>query len=71
MHAPSSAPERGVARRTWTALREWLEFLNGDTAYQRFVEHRRQHHPDLPIPSRAAFHHMETERRWNGVRRCC
>ena len=57
--------------RAWTALCSWLRWLNGDAAYQHFVTHLRHHHPDQPVPSRAEFFRMETDRRWSGVRRCC
>lgn len=52
-------------------LRRWLEWLNGDVAYERYVEHVRASHPDETPLSRAAFYRREIERRWNGVRRCC
>lgn len=71
MSAPNSAPERGAVQRACAALKAWLRYLNGDDAYQRYIIHQRQHHPDSPLPSRADFHRMETDRRWNGVRRCC
>ena len=71
MRAPSSAPEAGSVARWLGALREWLGFLNGDAAYRGFVAPQRRHHPERPIPSREEFFRMETDRRWNGVRRCC
>ena len=71
MPVPNSPVEGGALRRAWRGLRAWLEWLNGDAAYRSFVHHQRQHHPELPVPSRAAFYRMETDRRWNGVRRCC
>ena len=58
-------------KRLWTAMREWLNFLNGDAAYESFIADQRTNHPERPLPSRAAFYRMETDRRWNGVRRCC
>jgi len=75
MHAHNS-PERAVhddgRARGWRAhLRAWLAFLNGDAAYAGYLAHQRAHHPDTPPLSRAAFHRAETDRRWNGVRRCC
>ena len=60
-----------LLNRMWCATRVWLAWLNGDHAYQCFVQHQRQHHPEQVLPSRAEFFRMETERRWNGVRRCC
>ena len=55
----------------------WLEHhwrrLNGDQAYQRYLAHWQQHHAESePEPlSRKAFFAAETQRKWNGVKRCC
>ncbi len=55
----------------------WLEHhwrrLNGDQAYQRYLAHWQQHHAESePQPlSRKAFFAAETQRKWNGVKRCC
>lgn len=71
MRAPSLRLEYGMMRKILVALRAWLAWLNGDVAYRSFVVHQIQHHPERPVPCRAEFFRMETERRWNGVRRCC
>lgn len=58
--------------RRWLAfLRAWAAWLNGDAAYAHYCAHLGRAHPDEPLPSRAEFHRAETERRWNGIRRCC
>lgn len=47
--------------------------LNGDAAYERYLAHWRQHHAgqdDQPL-SRKAFFAAETQRKWNGIKRCC
>ena len=55
-------------RKCWSMLRR----LSGDNAYERYLEHRRLHHAQEDAPlDRSAFHRLETERRWNNVRRCC
>lgn len=46
---------------------------NGETAYQRYLVHWQQHHADVqqqPL-SRKAFFAAETQRKWNGIKRCC
>ncbi|PPD33825.1 MAG: hypothetical protein CTY19_06600 [Methylomonas sp.] len=46
---------------------------NGETAYQRYLLHWQQHHADghrQPL-SRKAFFAAETQRKWNGIKRCC
>ena len=54
--------------KLWTLLRR----LSGDDAYERYLEHWSLHHTGKVVPlDRATFLHLETERRWNGVKRCC
>jgi uncharacterized short protein YbdD (DUF466 family) len=47
--------------------------LNGDQAYQRYLIHWQQHHAESETQplSRKAFFAAETQRKWNGVKRCC
>ena len=55
-------------RSLWAALRR----VSGDDAYERYLEHRRLYHAqESTLMDRASFLRRETERRWNGVRRCC
>ena len=51
----------------------WLR-LNGDQTYQSYLLHWQSHQHDghqLEPLSRKAFFAAETERKWNGVKRCC
>ncbi len=61
-----------------SGLRQWLvtalqtlRELTGDDAYERYVRHHRHCHVDQPPLDRKAFYLRETERKWNGVKRCC
>lgn len=47
--------------------------LNGEADYQRYLKHWRTHHADLGCEpmTRKAFFAAETQRKWNGVKRCC
>ena len=56
-----------MLKKTWKIIRE----LSGDDAYERYLAHHAQAHPDQPVLSRGAFFKREQERQWNGVRRCC
>lgn len=50
----------------------WLS-LNGDAAYGRYLAHWQTHHAlsgGKPL-SRKDFFAAETQRKWNGVKRCC
>lgn len=47
--------------------------MSGDDAYERYLAHWRERHGQEggePM-SREAFFKQETERKWNGVKRCC
>jgi uncharacterized short protein YbdD (DUF466 family) len=53
-------------------LKFWGD-LNGDTAYACYLAHWHSHHAnneDKPL-SRKAFFAAETQRKWNGIKRCC
>jgi uncharacterized short protein YbdD (DUF466 family) len=55
-------------------LREWWSFarrLAPDDAYERYLEHHRQHHPNVPPLDRRTFYLREQQRKWSGVQRCC
>lgn len=58
-------------------LGHWLKHhwnrLNGDQAYQHYLAHWQQHHAESePQPlSRKAFFAAQTQRKWNGIKRCC
>lgn len=54
-------------RTLWNLVRE----LSGDDAYERYLRHHAETHPDSPPLDRHAFFTHEQERRWNGVNRCC
>ena len=47
--------------------------LNGETAYQRYLDHWHSHHAssDEEPMSRRAFFASETQRKWSGIKRCC
>lgn len=55
------------ARQFWQGL--W-QYFNGDAAYERYLRHWQCHHVGQPL-SRKAFFAAETQRKWNGVKRCC
>jgi len=54
-------------------LRQLFRELNGEAAYDRYLQHWRQHHGEEEGEpwSREEFFRSEQDRRWNGVRRCC
>ncbi|MGR8933415.1 MAG: YbdD/YjiX family protein [Gammaproteobacteria bacterium] len=50
----------------------WKTF-NGDAAYERYLAHWQTHThaaDERPL-DRKAFFAAETQRKWNGVKRCC
>jgi len=54
------------------AIKFW-QYLNGETRYESYLAHWQDHHADTgkPALSRKAFFAAETERKWNGIKRCC
>jgi uncharacterized short protein YbdD (DUF466 family) len=54
-------------RQWWAALRR----LTGDDAYERYLAHHVQHHPETVPMNRADFFRSEQKRKWEGIRRCC
>jgi uncharacterized short protein YbdD (DUF466 family) len=54
-------------RSCWSFVRR----LATDDAYERYLEHHRDHHPDTPPLDRQAFYINEQQRKWTGVQRCC
>lgn len=57
----------------YSLLRQLWRSLNGDTAYERYLLHWQAAHaePDAQPLSRKAFFAAETQRKWNGIKRCC
>ena len=53
--------------RTWRLLRN----ATGDDAYEQYLKHVREKHPDQTPLDRKAFFKDEQRRKWSGVRRCC
>ncbi|NOV29146.1 YbdD/YjiX family protein [Methylomonas sp. ZR1] len=54
------------------SFRSFWRHLNGDAAYERYLRHCHEHHAEQLRPlSRKAFFAAETQRKWNGVKRCC
>lgn len=54
-------------------LKQCWRRLNGDVAYERYLQHWCKHHVGEgaePL-SRKAFFAAETQRKWSGVKRCC
>lgn len=50
---------------------QFIRRLSGDDAYERYLRHHAEAHPDEPVLSAKAFFKREQENQWNGVRRCC
>lgn len=49
------------------------QHLNGETTYQSYLAHWRAQHAESgePAMNRQAFFAAETQRKWNGIKRCC
>jgi uncharacterized short protein YbdD (DUF466 family) len=49
----------------------FIRTLTGDNAYEKYLESHLQAKHDHPPLSKKEFFKQETDRKWNGVRRCC
>jgi uncharacterized short protein YbdD (DUF466 family) len=54
-------------RAIWRGLRTLL----GDDAYERYLRHQRERHPEQASLDRQAFYLAEIDRRWTRINRCC
>lgn len=54
-------------KKLWQMIRR----LSGDDAYERYIEHHQQYHPDTAPLSREAFFKEWQDGKWKGVKRCC
>jgi uncharacterized short protein YbdD (DUF466 family) len=55
--------------RLWRGIRR----VSGDDAYERYLSHHAEHHPDADVPplSREEFFKQWQDNKWKGVKRCC
>lgn len=63
---------RSIKRFWLISIRVWRH-LNGDARYRSYLRHWQRHHATIgsrPM-SRKAFFAAETQRKWNGIKRCC
>ncbi len=53
-------------------VRWYLKEVSGETAYDRYVAHRQEHHPGEPLPSRRDFERKRMDDRdAKPQQRCC
>jgi uncharacterized short protein YbdD (DUF466 family) len=63
-----------VLRRAIRGVRWYVRELTDESAYDRYVAHLRENHPEARVPSRRAFERMRTDRQERDPRqgfRCC
>ncbi|MFH8751272.1 CstA-like transporter-associated (seleno)protein [Streptomyces rimosus] len=61
-------------RRVLGWIRWYVRELTGESAYERYVAHVRQHTPDAPVPGRREFERRRAAEREGDPRsgfRCC
>ncbi len=54
-------------KKAWRFVRR----VSGDDAYERYLQHHAEAHPEHSPLSRKEFFRREQDRKWGGVRRCC
>jgi uncharacterized short protein YbdD (DUF466 family) len=55
----------------WTRFWHGLRAVLGDDAYERYLRHCRDRHPQTAPLDRRAFYASDLDRRWKQVNRCC
>ncbi|MCX4905548.1 YbdD/YjiX family protein [Streptomyces sp. NBC_00878] len=63
-----------AASRAVRGVRWYVRELTDESAYDRYVAHVREGHPDAAVPSRREFERMRTDRQEADPRqgfRCC
>lgn len=58
-------------RRKLVALVKAIRELSGDDAYERYLAHHAEAHPEIPPLDRGEYFRQEQDRKWTGIRRCC
>ena len=59
-------------RKAWSRAVQTARLCCGVPDYDAYVRHLRQHHPERPVPSYAAFFRERQEARYRGTGgRCC
>jgi len=53
------------------AVSRFLREASGESAYERYCEHLRRHHPDHPIPSEKDFYLERLRQKYSRPSRCC
>lgn len=56
-----------MLKRLWRTVRR----LSGDDAYERYLAHFAEHHPDQAPLTRDVFFKQWQDEKWKGVKRCC
>jgi len=72
-HCFGRAAKRGT-NLLWRSLRAGWRFVrqaSGDDAYERYLRHMAQHHPEQALMTRARYFTAMQEQKWNKVSRCC
>ena len=55
-------------KRLWQAIRT----LTGEDAYERYLDHWRDHHGGEGAPlDRKSYYKQRQDRKWSGINRCC
>lgn len=54
-------------KRAWSYLRQ----VTGDDAYERYLAHQMQSHPDERPLTREQYFRQRQDEKWSKVSRCC
>lgn len=49
----------------------FIRRLSGDDAYEVYLQHHKQEHPNQPLLNRRTFYLAQQQHKWSGIKRCC
>lgn len=55
----------------WNRFWHFVRHISGDDAYERYLAHHQNAHPQEKPLSRKAFYRQSQAKKWDGVKRCC
>lgn len=58
-------------RRLSTSGWRFVRQVSGDDAYERYLAHQRQAHPDQSPMNRDQYFRARLDHKWSKVSRCC
>jgi len=60
-----------IMKRIKNILINFIEYLNGNFAYKKYLSHHQKHHKNSKPLTIKQFLNHQRNKKWQGVNRCC